>query len=260
MMGSDADLEQNWEEFDFSDYSPTCREVPDTQLLELNRRLESLPTEDRVSWALENLPASHVLSSSFGAQAAVGIHLLTRQDPKIPVILIDTGYLFPETYRFIDELSESLSLNLQVFRSPLSTAWQEARYGRRWQANPEGLAAYNQEVKVEPMKRALSELDVGTWYVGLRRDQSPTRANTPLVQRSGGRFKVHPIADWTDRDVHRYPRSHNLPYHPLWDKGYVSIGDHHTTRPLHEVDHVLDTRFFGMKRECGLHEFDFAAE
>jgi phosphoadenosine phosphosulfate reductase len=69
---------------------------------------------------------------------------------------------------------------------------------------------------------------------------------------------VHPIADWTDRDVHKYLQQHDLPYHPLWEKGYVSVGDHHTTRPIHEVDSVEQTRFFGLKRECGLHEFDLS--
>ncbi len=229
------------------------------ELLLTNRMLENLGAEARVRWALETLPGAHVLSSSFGAQAAVGIHLLTRQIPDIPVILIDTGYLFKETYSFIDQLADRLKLNLKVFRAPHSPAWQEARHGRRWERGAEALAAYNREVKVEPMKRALNSLEVGTWFVGLRRDQSPSRSQTPVVQRSGDRFKVHPIIDWTDRQVHSYLQAHDLPYHPLWHEGFVSIGDHHTTRSLHEVNNPEETRFFGLKRECGLHEFDFAA-
>ncbi len=213
--------------------------------------------EDRISWALQHLPGQHIVSSSFGAQSAVMLHLVTRQKPDIPVVLVDTGYLFPETYRFIDELTERLELNLQVFRPDHSAAWQEARHGKRWQQAGPGLDAYNQENKVLPMQRALAELAVGTWFAGLRRSQSASRAQTPFVEFSGERHKVHPIADWTDRDVHRYLEKNRLPYHPLWDKGYVSIGDVHTTKSLWEVDSAEETRFFGVKRECGLHEMDF---
>lgn len=233
---------------------------PDHDLARVNDELRGLAAQRRIAWALENLPAHHVLSSSFGAQAAVAIHLLTKQAPEIPIIFIDTGYLFPETYQFVDELTAKLKLNLRVFRSAISPAWQEARHGKRWEAGSDGLSAYNHEAKVEPMKNALRTLEVGTWFVGLRRDQSPTRADVPFVQRSGKRFKVHPVADWSDRDVHKYLAAHHLPYHPLWHKGYVSIGDHHTTRPIHEVEHQQETRFFGVKRECGLHEFDFSSQ
>jgi len=82
-----------------------------------------------------------------------------------------------------------------------------------------GLEAYNRDNKVEPMQRAIEELNVGTWFSGLRRDQSIERAKTPFVERSGDRFKVYPIADWTDRDIYNYLKKHDLPYHPLWEKG-----------------------------------------
>src|SRR5690606_3251390 len=223
-----------------------------------NRKLESLNAAQRVEWALKNLPARHILSSSFGAQAAVALHLVTRAKPDIPVVLIDTGYLFPETYRFVDELTAKLDLNLHVYRAHLSPAWQEARYGRRWEQGAAGIAAYNEEVKVAPMKRALRELEVGTWFAGLRRAQSAGRANTPFLDWAGERFKVHPIADWSDRDVYRYLKRNGLPYHPLWEKGYLSIGDWHTTRSIHEVAREQDLRFFGLQRECGLHEIDLS--
>lgn len=228
-------------------------------VIRANELLAKRPAEERVEWALENLPATHVLTSSFGAQAAVSLHLVNRLRPGIPVIFIDTGYLFPETYRFVDELAGRLALNLQVYRSEVSPAWQESRFGRRWEQGLDGLNAYNYDNKVEPMQRALRDLEVGTWFAGLRRTQSSSRAGVDFVTWSGGeRCKVHPIADWTDRDVHRYLKTHNLPYHPLWEKGYVSIGDAHSTRPLHEVDDVEQTRFSGLKRECGLHEINLA--
>lgn len=221
------------------------------------RRLADMTAEERVAWALETLPATHMVSSSFGAQSAVMLHLLSSQVPDIPVVVIDTGYLFPETYRFIDELGEKLQLNLQVFRSDRSPAWQEARYGKRWENGVAGLDAYNKDNKVAPMERALENLDVGTWFAGLRRSQSKERATTPIIESSGERWKVHPIADWNDRDVYRYLTRHGLPYHPLWEKGYVSIGDSHTTRSLAEVASLDDLRFGGLKRECGLHEMEF---
>jgi phosphoadenosine phosphosulfate reductase len=224
-----------------------------------NELLAERTAEERVVWALENLPAGHVLTSSFGAQAAVSLHLVNRMHPGIPVIFIDTGYLFPETYQFVDALTERLDLNLKVYRNPMSPAWQEVRYGRRWEQGLDGLNAYNQANKVEPMERALRELHVGTWFAGLRRAQSRSRAEVDIVSWSGGeRWKVHPIADWSDRDVHRYLKAHDLPYHPLWDQGYVSIGDVHSTRPLHEVTDLEDTRFGGLKRECGLHEINLS--
>ena len=213
--------------------------------------------EERVAWALDTLPGGHVLSSSFGAQAAVMLHLLTRQKPDIPVVVVDTGYLFPETYRFIDELTDRLALNLKVYRSGVSPAWQEARHGRRWEEGADGIRDYNQENKVRPMQRALNDLAAGTWFAGLRRVQSSSRAGTRFVDTSGDRWKVHPIADWTDRDVYTYMKANDLPYHPLWEKGYVSIGDVHTTRTLAEAGSSEKTRFFGLHRECGLHEADF---
>ena len=219
--------------------------------------LANMSAEERVAWALQHLPGQHMVSSSFGAQAAVMLHLVSRQAQDIPVVVIDTGYLFPETYQFIDELTDRLSLNLKVYRPTVSAAWQEARHGKRWEHGVAGLQHYNRDNKVEPMERALDELSVGTWFAGLRRDQSASRANTPFVDSSGERYKMHPIADWSDRDVYRYLREHGLPYHPLRDKGYLSIGDVHTTRSLAETSSAEDTRFFGLKRECGLHEMEF---
>jgi phosphoadenosine phosphosulfate reductase len=218
-----------------------------------NCRLAGRSAEQRVEWALENLPGAHVLSSSFGAQSAVALHLLVTQKPELPIILIDTGYLFTETYAFIDQLRERLDLNLQIYRSNLSPAWQESRYGKLWEHGIEGIDRYNTINKVEPMQRALLELNAGTWFAGLRRSQSNSRRRIEHVELRDGRFKLHPIADWTDRDIGRYLSQHHLPYHPLWDAGYISIGDTHTTRAWKAGMTEEDTRFFGLKRECGLH-------
>lgn len=224
-----------------------------------NNHFRLLSARERVEWALENLPRTHVLSSSFGAQAAVSLHMVTRLDPGIPVVFIDTGYLFPETYRFVEELTKRLDLNLQVYSARMSPARQEALYGRRWEQGIGGLDAYNRDNKVEPMERALRELNAGTWFAGLRRDQSASRADTPFLAWSGERWKVHAIADWSDRQVYLYLKENGLPYHPLWHEGYVSIGDVPTTRPINEVSTEAETRFFGLKRECGLHDIDLSS-
>lgn len=223
-------------------------------LAQLNRWLAGLPAEERIAWALDNLSGTHALSSSFGAQAAVSLHLATRQRADLPVILIDTGYLFPETYAFVDTMSERLALNLKVYRPQIGIAWMEARHGRLWEQGREGLERYNRVRKVEPMQRALRELGVRTWFAGLRRTQATSRAGIDFLELQDGRWKLHPIADWSDRDVWTYLQRHDLPYHPLWHEGYVSIGDVHSTRRWEAGMREEDTRFFGLKRECGLHE------
>ncbi len=223
-------------------------------LKEINNYLETLSASERVCWALDNLPGRHVLSSSFGIQAALMLHLVTREDPDIPVVLIDTGYLFPETYQFVDQLTARLELNLKVHGAPLSPAWQEARLGKLWENGLEGLSRYNQINKVEPMQQALKMLDAGTWFAGLRRQQAQSRNELAVLRIQDGRVKMHPIVDWTKRDVYRYLQQHDLPYHPLWEKGYVSVGDVHSTRTLTPGMKEEQTRFFGLKRECGLHD------
>lgn len=224
------------------------------RLAELNDHLEALTAQDRISWALETLPKTHVMSSSFGIQAAVMLHLVTDQKKDIPVVLTDTGYLFPETYQFIDELVERLSLNLKIYRSKLSSAWQEARLGKLWEQGISGIEQYNQLNKVEPMRRAFDELGVQTWFSGLRREQSKSRATLPILAIQNNTFKFLPIIDWSNKDIHYYLKEHALPYHPLWEQGYVSVGDIHTTQKWEPGMDEEETRFFGLKRECGLHE------
>src|ERR1039457_1744127 len=126
------------------------RAKPDSQpqepalsaLSEISASLEKISAEERVRWALEHFRPDIMLSSSFGAQSAVTLHLVTQQWSEIPVVLVDTGYLFPETYRFVDELTDRLKLNLQVYRAALSPLWQEARHGKLWEHGVEGIELY----------------------------------------------------------------------------------------------------------------------
>ena len=226
----------------------------DAALDALNIGLESIDARARLAWALANAPGRTVLSTSFGAQSAAVLHLVTRQAPELPVVLVDTGYLFPETYRFADVLTQRLALNLHVARADESPAWFEARHGRPWEQGLDGIERYNRLRKVEPMQRALDGFGATLWIAGLRRSQAGTREHRRVLERAGTRWKLHPIIDWTDRDIGAYLKAHDLPWHPLWEQGYVSIGDVHTTRPLSAEVDAEATRFFGLKRECGLHE------
>lgn len=226
----------------------------DNRIQEANHLLEKFTAQQRVEWAFEQLPGGFALSSSFGIQSAVSLHMLTRIVPDLPVILVDTGYLFPETYQFAEQLTERLKLNLKVYRSRISSAWQEARFGLLWEKGLEGLNQYNQMNKVDPMEQGLQELEVNTWFAGLMRSQAKSRNNLPVLQKIRGRLKVHPLIDWNNRVVHQYLKDNDLPYHPLWEKGFVSIGDVHSSMPLSVGMNEEETRFGGLKRECGLHE------
>lgn len=223
-------------------------------LAEFNSKLEEMTALARIEWAVEHLPAEFVLSSSFGIQGALALHLVTQVVPNIPVILTDTGYLFPETYQFIEQLTERLNLNVKVYRAATSPAWQEAIHGQLWTQGVEGIERYNQLNKVEPMTRALHELRAQSWFSGLRREQSASRAALPVLSIGRGIFKILPVIDWNNKEVYQYLTKHNLPYHPLWEKGYLSVGDTHTSRPWEPGMSEEQTRFFGLKRECGLHE------
>ncbi|MEO0054128.1 MAG: hypothetical protein RLZZ50_75 [Verrucomicrobiota bacterium] len=216
--------------------------------------LSPLSAEARVRWAVEEFGDKLILTTSFGIQSAVMLHLATRVAPAIPVVFIDTGYLFPETYRFASELTKKLRLNLKTYLPLRTAAQQEALEGKRWDQGLDGLKAYNLENKVEPMDRAVRELGATAWLAGLRRAQSSTRENLGFVQVQNKITKVHPILDWDNRTVHRYLTEHGLPYHPLWDNGYVSVGDWHSSAPLQPGQTEEETRFGGLKRECGLHE------
>ncbi|NKQ99589.1 phosphoadenylyl-sulfate reductase, partial len=107
---------------------------------------------------------------------------------------------------------------------------------------------------VEPLRRALDELNIGTWFSGLRREQSQSRASLPILSVQNGAFKFLPVIDWTNKEVLYYLKDNDLPYHPLWEQGYLSVGDTHTTQKWQPGMNEEQTRFFGLKRECGLHE------
>ena len=210
-----------------------------------------MTAKERVVWAVNHVEGNFALSSSFGIQSAVMLHLVTTIRPNIPVILADTGYLFPETYQYIDYLTEQLNLNLIITRSKHSPAWQLARYGKEWEQGKEALVRYNHRNKVEPLDSALDEHNVNTWFSGIRRQQSKEREQMDFISQTRGRIKVHPILEWTHRDIFSYLAKHKIKPHPLWEKGYTTVGDTHSTNAGELND--PNTRFNGIKRECGIH-------
>ncbi len=245
--------------------APARRERPDLSdcvsaelLLDLacvNRRLANARADDVVAWAARQFGEGLVLSTSFGIQSSVMLHLVSRAAPQVPVVWVDTGYLPPETYRYAEELSRRLDLNLHVYQSPVSPARMEALHGRLWESeDDDAYERYDQLRKVEPMRRALSELGASAWLSGVRSQQTDHRAGLPIVGRQSGRYKVSPILSWSSKDVFDYMLAHHLPQHPLFEQGYATVGDWHSSRPVGADDeHERDTRFQGRRQECGIH-------
>ena len=233
---------------------------PQSDSLSGSASLEAATATERVRWAHDQYGDQLVLSTSFGVQSAVMLHLVTTLIPDIPVIFIDTGYLFPSTYTFARQLTERLQLNLRTFVPQQTAARQEALYGKLWEQGLEGLERYNRINKVEPMNRAVRELGARAWLSGLRRSQSSSRKDRGIVEKQNKVTKIYPIIDWSDRDIYIYLNENGLPYHPLWEQGYVSVGDWHSTKQLGAGMSEEETRFSGLKRECGLHEVTGGAD
>lgn len=216
-----------------------------------------LAADELLRWAASEFGDSLAVSTSFGIQSAVTLRLATWVKPGINVIWVDTGYLPEETHEYASVLTRQLDLNLHVYKSPLSPAEMESRYGRLWESNRvEDLDLYDRIRKVEPMQSALDELNVFGWVSGLRSTQTDFRNGLRPVERTDGRYRIYPILEWTNRDIYHFMQDNRLPQHPLFDQGYVTVGDAHSSRPL-QVDDAdeRDTRFRGMKQECGLHTF-----
>jgi len=220
----------------------------------VNAALADADAEEVIRWAARAFGERLVMSSSFGAHSALMLHLATRVVPRIPVVFLDTGYLFPETYQFAEELTERLGLRLEVYTPRMTAARQEALYGRLYDGDDEDLGRYQRINKVEPMRRALRELDAAAWLAGLRGGQTDFRSGLRRVERQDGVYKVHPILHWSRQDVADYLDLHDLPHHPLYAWGYRSIGDAHSTVPV-DPDEADDRagRRLGEKRECGIH-------
>jgi phosphoadenosine phosphosulfate reductase len=217
--------------------------VPDlAELAAASRELETKPATSAIEWAWDRFGPDVVLAASF--QDCVLISLAAQVAPGIEVAFLDTGYHFAETLWYVEQVRSRFDLNLSVIKP-------EVALDDLWLTDPDACCAAR---KVEPLARALS--GKAAWMSGLRRDEAPSRANSPIVSYDVGRglVKVNPIANWTDQDVAGYIHDHDLPEHPLADRGYASIGCWPCTRPVTEGESARSGRWAGTdKTECGLH-------
>lgn len=197
--------------------------------------------------------ANTCVTSSFQVECVALVHMITRERPDIPVLFLETGYHFPETYAYRDEMSRRLSLNLVNLIPAISVQEQEAQHGLLYQTAPDQCCKLR---KVGPLFGGLENYD--TWFTGLRRDQSPTRANlqpSEAFRLPGGKVlrKISPLAMWSAKDVWDYLKQEDLPVLPLYDKGYTSIGCWPCTALPADPNNPRSGRWAGAKLECGIH-------
>jgi phosphoadenosine phosphosulfate reductase len=211
--------------------------------LQLPPDVESLGAEDIVRFCLETFPGRVALACSFQKEETVLLDLLFGLEPRARVFAIDTHHLFPETYELWREVEQRYDTTIEVFEgAPVEEGL--------WERN---LDLYLAIAKVEPLNRALLDLDC--WITGIRRDQSPTRADAPKLGWDAAHelWKANPLADWSDDECWAFISERKLPYNPLHDRGYASIGDEHSTIP----GEGREGRWAGTDRtECGLHVED----
>jgi phosphoadenosine phosphosulfate reductase len=215
----------------------------------------SFAPEELVRHFLSNHEQRACITCSFQAEDIVVLDILREVQPDIPVLFLETGYHFPETYEYRDRLAKEWNLNLVNLQAISTVNEQEALHGKLYETAPDRCCHLR---KVEPLFQGLQGFDV--WFTGLRREQSPTRANLGLVEPHtlpGGTqiTKVSPLAFWTWKDVWRYLHERHIPALSLYDQGYSSIGCRPCTGvPLHPGD-PRSGRWAGRKLECGIHTF-----
>jgi phosphoadenosine phosphosulfate reductase len=177
------------------------------------------------------------------------------------VIWVDTGYLPPETYQYAQALLDRLGLHLHVAQASMSPARMEALHGRLWETGQvDDLETYHRIRKVEPLDQALNDLAVTCWASGVRGGQTDHRKGMQPLQLVRGRWSLRPLLDWTNKDVFYYMQENDLPQHPLFDQGYSTVGDWHSSAPDDGSVSGRATRFGGLKQECGIHLPGMAGE
>jgi phosphoadenosine phosphosulfate reductase len=215
--------------------------------LHLPADVEAMSAEQVLTFVLEEFPGRVSLACSFQKEESVVLDMLFALEPKARVFALDTHVLFPETYAVWRAVEQRYKTKVEVFEGP-SLGRQAAIHGEAlWESKPDLCCSIR---KVEPLARALGELDC--WITGLRRDQSPARANAPKLgwDEAHELWKANPLADWTDERCRDYVKEHDLPVNPLHAQGYASIGCTHCTQP----GAGREGRWAGLEKvECGLH-------
>lgn len=223
----------------------------------LNDMFEASDPSKIVEWSAAQFADALVMSSSFGAESALLIHMATRAKPDIKVIFLDTGYLFPETHLFMEQLRARFELNVWTYRTrndPIAYLHHAGEENPTWRKDPDACCAANKE---EPMERAMRELTPKAWLRGIRRNQAETRKDRKFIEWSSrySCYAISPLLNWTGREIFAYMKKHDLPYHPLYEKGYASIGCNplSCTRPITDGEDPRSGRWAGQgKVECGI--------
>lgn len=226
------------------------------KLADLQERYAGVTGKALLQSMIENEFAGRIaLVSSFGAEAAVLLHMISEIDPNIPVIFLDTGKLFGETIRYRDTLKSQLGLkDIRSIQPDLADEQKFDPKGVLWSQNPDACCQFR---KVQPLEQALEGFNAS--ISGRKRFQTTSRAVMPTIElEASGRFKINPLAYWTQEDLARYMAEHALPAHPLVEDGYVSIGCMPCTERVAPDGDYRAGRWAGQdKEECGIHMPDF---
>lgn len=219
----------------------------------IEQKAEELRGEDVetiLQWVWKDFGGDAAATSSFQSQSVPLLHFISEYVPEMPILFLDTGFHFPETLEFRDQLIEEFGLNVRSLEPRLGHDGFREKHGKLHQRDPNMCCYLN---KVEPLEDAMREYDA--WVSGIRHDQTENRAGTPVLQREeDGTLKVCPMIDWTSRDVWDYIDEFNLPTHPLLEEGYLSIGCAPCTQAPGEGEGERGGRWAGSeKNECGLH-------
>jgi phosphoadenosine phosphosulfate reductase len=218
-----------------------------------NRELEGRSPEEILAWASAKFAPDVVLTCSFQHDGVVLAHMLTTIAPWVPVVFLNTGFHFPETLAYRDEIVRRFGIALRDVTPAMPREQFAAEHGLDlYRRDPDLCCRIN---KVEPLRDALA--GVRCWLNGRRRDQASMRSGISVVERfEGGVHKVNPMAAWSAADTYRYMQRHGIPEHPLFDKGYASIGCAPCTRPILAGEDERAGRWSGTtKTECGIHTF-----
>lgn len=216
----------------------------------LNRAFETATPQEILTWAWEMFGPQIAATSSFQSQSLPLLHMIGQCTPEMPVLFLDTGYHFPETLALRDRLTREMCIRVENLTAVNESEKYRARHADLHRTNPD-LCCYIH--KVEPLQQAKEGLRA--WVTGIRRDQTEARRNTPIISMErDGKYRICPLATWTQRDVWRYINEHELPVHPLLQQGYMSVGCAPCTRPVNEGEDYRAGRWAGqIKTECGLH-------
>ena len=231
------------------------------ELEQISHTLESLPVNEALETLLSGAdPDKACLTCSFQAEDMIVLHLLRQQIPNVPVLFLDTGYHFAQTYEYRDRIAREWELRLVNVLPQQTVSQQESQFGVLYKSNPTQCCQLR---KVEPLMQSLEPYEI--WFTGLRREQSPSRKNLKMAEQhrlpSGKTLlKVSLLAEWSWKQVWSYIGAHQLSYLPQYDEGYLSIGCQPCTAIPDDPNNPRSGRWGGKKLECGIHTFSEKAE